>query len=259
MARSLWKVMVGMRVQEPSAKPLWTIQELTTLGPALDSARRLYESTLDADERIPWQWIERSIAAGTKPGATWQKHLIVAVADDDPDHVVAYIYGAFLPGYGGYVCYLGVAPDYRRQGLSAPLFEAMTGAFRADAAQMAEPLPFVVWESYRPQEQPELWEARVRSFARAGGRWVQGLTLQSPNYEDAEGDPVPLQVFVRPEEEPADSFGPERLRELVAQLLIRVYKEKPGDRLYESTLLPGIQPRLAPAVRALPREVVSHR
>ena len=36
---------------------------------------------------------------------------MVATPKDDPNHAVGFGYGAFLPGYGGYVCYEPVARD----------------------------------------------------------------------------------------------------------------------------------------------------
>lgn len=227
--------------------------------PVVRAAGKLYEDTLDADERIPWAWIERSVGdrAGRKPGG-WARHLILAAdgRTDDPAALMGYAYGAFLPGYGGYLCYVGVAEAARRRGVGRRLFEAMSAALAADAAAAGEDLPFVVWESYRPEpDDPpvahRLWEARVRLFDRAGGLWVEGVDFLSPNFADPDGPPVPLQLFVKPVAVPAAAFDADRLRRLVRGLMERVYRERPGEPLYDGTLRPGLKPRLVPAAKAV--------
>jgi len=228
--------------------------------PVVRAAGKLYEETLDADERIPWAWIERSVGDhGRKPGG-WVRHLILAAdgRSDDPAALLGYAYGAFLPGYGGYVCYVGVAEAARRRGVGQRLFGAMFAALAADAAAAGEELPFVVWESYRPgpDDPPaahKLWEARVRLFDRAGGLWVEGVDFLSPNFADPDGLPVPLQLFVKPVAVPAAAFDADRLRRLVRGLLGKVYREQPGGPLYEGTLRPGLKPRLVPAAKAVSR------
>ena len=228
--------------------------------PVLTAAEKLYEQTLDPDERIPWAWIARGVGdrRSPRPGG-WVKHLVLAApADktDDPGWLAGFAYGAFLPGYGGYLCYLGVAETARKKGVGTRLFEAFTKVLAADAALLGEPLPFVVWESYRPtpDDPPglrKLWEARVKLFDRAGGLWVDGVEFLSPDFADADAPPVPLQLFVKPCDEPAAAFTPERLKEVVGGLLQRVYKEEPGGELYDGTLPPGVRPKLRPAKAAL--------
>src|SRR5438309_11338470 len=87
-------------------------REILDVGdPVLPAARTLYETTLDEDERIPWEWLARTPERHRewKPGRR-RSHLIVATPKDDPNRAIGFGYGAFLPGYGGYVCYLGVDP-----------------------------------------------------------------------------------------------------------------------------------------------------
>src|SRR5258707_1386462 len=112
----------------------------------MGAAERLYERTLDPDERIPWIWIEKTVSGGVKPGG-WRKHLILAAPEGrttDPNGLAGYVYGAFIPGYGGYLCYVGVADWARRMGIGTKLYEAFFEAMRNDAKAAEEPLPFVV-------------------------------------------------------------------------------------------------------------------
>lgn len=224
--------------------------------PMLRAAGQLYEQTLAADERIPWYWIERSVEkTATGRSSSWNKHLILAAPEGrryDPDGLAGYVYGAFIPGYGGYLCYVGVADWARRMGVATRLYEEFYRAMRADAAAAGEPLPFVIWESHRPEADAAeadhgLWQARVRLFDRVGGQWVEGVDFLSPNFDDAEAPPVPLQLFVRPMDLPAAAFTEARLRGVVGGLHERVYRNEPDEPLYEGTLTPGVRPRLVPA------------
>jgi hypothetical protein len=222
------------------------------------AAGRLYEQTLAPDERIPWVWIERTVANRERPAgrtADWVKHLILAAPEgrtDDPEALAGYVYGAYIPGYGGYLCYVGVADWARRMGVGTVLFEAFFEAVRADARAIGEPLPFVIWESHRPEIGGEsLWAARTRLFDRVGGYWVEGVDFLSPNFaSDDDLASVPLQLFVKPEDEPLSTFDPERLRELVAGLHELVYRNQPGDPLFDGTLTPDCEPELVPATDA---------
>ena len=41
-----------------------------------------------------------------RPGG-WRKHLLLAAPEgrtDDPEALAGYAYGAYIPGYGGYLC-----------------------------------------------------------------------------------------------------------------------------------------------------------
>jgi hypothetical protein len=62
---------------------------------------------------------------------------------------------------------------------------------------------------------------------------------------------VRLQIFLRPEDEPAESFGPDRLREAVLGLYDQIYRITPDDPLYQATLAGAVNPRLVPTVEAL--------
>ena len=134
----------------------------------------------------------------------------------------------------------------------------MCKVLAADAGAIDEALPFVVWESKRPTpDAPDadwkLWEARVRLFDRAGGLWLDGLELFTPNYGanegEGEGEPVVLQLFVKPVDRALTGFTPDALREIVAGLLTRIYRMRPSDPLYLRTMAGGV-PRLRPALEA---------
>jgi GNAT superfamily N-acetyltransferase len=237
----------------------WEPTELGT--PILEAARSLYERTIDPDERIPWMWIERAVAERPLRRPTgWAKHLLLASEGpdvDDPRTLVGYAYGAFIPGFGGYLCYVGVAESARRLGVGTRLFDSLAKTFAADAALAGEPLPFVLWESYRPtthdsEELHRLWAARARTFDRAGGLWVEGVELATPDYDDP--DPiaeVPLQLFLKPVDDPVEAFPPQRLADITRQLLEKVYHEKAGDWFHERTMASVATPRLRPAAQSI--------
>jgi GNAT superfamily N-acetyltransferase len=197
---------------------------------ALVQAQNLYERCLDADERIPWVWIERSVIEH-ESGNGWRKHLILASVDDQ---LAGLVYGAFLPGFGGYLCYVAINEQFRKLGLATKLYDAFFRAMRNDAEACGESLPFVLWESHRPEDDPRLWQARVKLFERVGGKWVAGLNLMTPDYSERDAAPVPLQVFLKPMDETV--FSEERLRAIIDELLIRVYGQDPGDELYDATM-----------------------
>lgn len=208
----------------------------------LVTAQNLYERTLDADERIPWQWIERSVV-DREPGTNgWRKHLHFASINGE---LAGLAYGAFLPGFGGYLCYVTVDERFRGHGVATRLYEVFFQAMRNDARACKLPLPFVLWESCRPEPEDDeaaqrIWKARERLFRRVGGGCLDGVALMTPNYLNPDGEPVPLQVFLKPMDE--TEFDGARLREIVSELLARVYGEEPGDTLYEATLGPGVFP-----------------
>lgn len=231
--------------------------------PMTIAARRLYEETLAVEERIPWVWIERSVVdrTKTKPGG-WSKHLLLAAPEgrtDDPTALAGYVYGALIPGFGGYLCYIGVADWARRMGVGTRLFEQFFRVLAVDAGENGEPLPFVVWESRRPDPDAlpadrQLWDARTKLFDRVGGLWVDGVDFLAPNFAAEEDDltvpPVPLQLFVKPMDVRAEAFDATRLRGLVGGLHEQVYRNEPGDPLYDGTLPPDVRPRLVPARQA---------
>jgi GNAT superfamily N-acetyltransferase len=231
----------------------WEPTELGT--PILAAAQQLYESTLDADERIPWRWIEKAVLdrANRRPTG-WVKHLLLAstsVEVEDPDALVGFAHGAFLPNYGGYLCYLGVADHARRLGVGGRLMDTMFKVFAADAALAGERLPFVIWESCRPDHDDSraaqhVWHARLKLFDRVGGLWLEGVELHSPDWADPTKPAVPLQLFVKPMDDTRDSFTSERLVTIVDGLLRQVYHEEPGDELYDASLPPDAAPLLRP-------------
>jgi hypothetical protein len=246
---------------EPNPKVVvW--EAFDVADPMVAAAKDLYEQTLTADERIPWLWIEQSVADRAKskprPGG-WSRHLLLATPEgsqDDPAALAGYVYGALLPGYGGYLCYVGVAPWARRLGVGTRLYDQFFKVLRVDAGELGEALPFVIWESHRPdplspQSEWENWAARTRLFDRVGGYWIDGVDFLSPNFAaDEEADdapPVALQLFVKPLDTPESAFTPERLREVVAGLHRGVYRNEPGSPMYDRTLPPGCEPQLRPA------------
>lgn len=226
----------------------------------LAATERLYMQTQHPDERIPWAWIARSIRGRSRwrPDGAWGRHLLVAAPEETvaaPDRLAGFAYGTHIGGYGGYVSYLGVADEYRLRGVGTRLFTQMFKLLAADAGAIDEPLPFVVWESHRPEAAaPEadwmLWDARVRLFDRAGGLWIDGLDLLTPNYGDDRESTVPLQLFVKPIDTPVSAFDAERLRGVARGLLERVYRMTPDESLYRATFANANSPRLRPALDA---------
>lgn len=255
-------------------------EALDVTDPLVRAAERLYEATQHPDERIPWGWIARSVKGRSqwRPGS-WGKHLVLATpgtadptgvagADWKPDStdpsaaekLAGFAYGAHLPGFGGYVCYVGVDDRFRRRGVGTRLFDLAFKLFAADATASDESLPFVVWESRRPtaldgETAWKLWDARVALFDRVGGLWLDGVELLTPNYGSADGPPVPLQLFVKPIDRRA--FDADSLTGIAAGLLERVYRTRPGDPLYDQTVAPRGVPRLRPATDAARRKALA--
>ena len=80
-----------------------------------------------------------------------------------------------------------------------------------------------------------------------GGLWIEGVDFLAPNFAENAGDPVSLQLFVKPMVKPASAFHEARLRGVIHGLHERVYRIDEGDALYEGTLAPGCHPKLVPA------------
>ncbi len=229
--------------------------------PMTRAAGQLYEQTLAAEERIPWYWIEKSVEGRTKtkPGKAdgWTKHLLLAAPEDradDPAGLAGYVYGALIPNFGGYLCYIGVADWARRLGVGTRLFDQFFRQMSVDAGELGTQLPFVIWESHRPTptapaSEWDIWAARTKLFDRAGGLWMEGLDFWSPNMasDDETGDPVPLQLFIKPMNESAGAFDADRLKQVVGGLHHEVYRNEPGSELFDRTLPDGCEPRLQPA------------
>jgi hypothetical protein len=231
---------------------------LASAGPLLGAARRLYETTLDPAERIPWQWIAEAVVrrASWRPGERCP-HLLLAArrAKRGPGQLCGFAYGAHIPDYGGYACYLGVDARQRGQGVATRLLRLLVQLFHLDAACEGTPLPFVVWESHRPdpgadERQWALWRARLRLFARVGAYWISGLTFLSPDFQSDDGPPVPLQLFLLPVDTSATDFDAEALRGVAAGLFRRIYHIDKGDPLFDESLPPDCRPLLRPAEEA---------
>ena len=252
-------------VKVPAVQKVVVWEAFDAADPLVTAAGALYEKTLAADERIPWMWIEQSVQDRTKskprPGG-WSRHLLLAAPEgsqDDPEALAGYVYGALLPGYGGYLCYVGVSEWARRMGVGGRLYDQFFKVLRVASGELGESLPFVIWESHRPDPTApaadwDNWTARTRLFDRVGGLWVDGVDFLSPNFSfDEEADdapPVPLQLFIKPLDVPESAFTPERLREVVGGLHQQVYHNEPGSPLFDRTLPPGCEPRLRPAKAA---------
>jgi GNAT superfamily N-acetyltransferase len=219
--------------------------------PVLPAAQTLYETTLDEDERIPWEWLARTPERRRewKPGRR-RPHLVVATPKDEPNHAIGFGYGAFLPGYGGYVCYLGVDPAARNRGAGTLLFRFIFRLIDSAARISSLPLPLIIWESHRPTDR-DLWAARLRVFDKVGGLWIRGAELLTPNYMRDDAPPVRLQLFVRPFADPAESFDADRLRTVVNGLYDNVYRIDPTDPMRRDTLEGMVNPRLVPTVESL--------
>src|SRR5581483_11165964 len=111
----------GQRCRMSRADRIFCFEALSVRDPLVRAAERLYEQTQHPDERIPWGWIARSVKGRScwRPGS-WGKHLLVATPADrptDPDALAGFAYGVHLPGYGGYVCYVGVDEKFRKRGV----------------------------------------------------------------------------------------------------------------------------------------------
>jgi GNAT superfamily N-acetyltransferase len=231
--------------------------------PLLQAVERLYLTTQQPDERIPWGWIARSL----KARASWRPglpgyHLLTAHPEGsagDPESLAGFAYASLIPGFGGYISYLGVAEAFRRHGVATRLMKQMFKVLDSSAGAIDEPLPFVVWESHPPSgnaSPAELknWEARVQLFDRVGAYWVDSLPIDTPNYADEAGEPVRLELFVRPMDRSREGFTSDALRELALGLLKRVYRLGAEDPLIRQTLMrtlpPARPPRLRPAREA---------
>jgi GNAT superfamily N-acetyltransferase len=228
-------------------------EALDPADPAFQQARRLYETTLDAAERIPWVWIEP--AGGKSKGSRrggWSPHLLLAADNAEPGRpVIGFAYGLHISDYGGYACYLGVDPRHRRRGAGTQLLRQLVQVLREDAAAEGTPLPFVVWESRAPEaaaspESLALWQARLRLFERVGAWWISGVTFLAPNFARGHKEPVPLQLFLLPVDTRPEDFDTLALRRVAAGLMSCVYGPQKGDLLFDQTMASARHPQLRP-------------
>jgi GNAT superfamily N-acetyltransferase len=222
--------------------------------PLMGAVRELYETALDEDERVPWEWLERGVKARTewRPGGHG-RHLVVACTKSG--ELAGFVFCMHLPGYGGYLSYVAVCDRFRGRGVGTRLYEQAFNVLAVDAAANDEPLPFVIWESCPPEadDGPDahaVWAARTRLFHKAGGFWIDGVTLPSPNWGDLTAPAVPLQLFLAPIDRSREQFDSAAVRAAVAGLLEGVYKSGPGDPEWDGTLTPGCHPRLRPATES---------
>ena len=210
----------------------------------LTAVRHLYETALDAAERVPWEWLEHGVKTRRdwKPGTT-NRHLMVATTP--AGELAGFAFALYLPGYGGYVSYIATEPRFRGQGVANKLFRFAYQVMRVDAMACNESLPLVIWESHDPGAGHEkLWLARMRLFEHVGGFRIDGVTLPSPNWLDENGPPVLLKLFLAPQDEPWNNFDSARVRQAVDGLLRRIYRAEPGEPEYDETLTAGCHPRL---------------
>jgi len=236
---------------ERSSITCW--EALDPADPALQQARRLYETTLDAVERIPWVWIEPAggKSRGRRRGG-WRPYLLLAAENAEPGRpVIGFAYGIHISNYGGYACYLGVDPRHRRRGEAANSYAQLVQVFREDAAAEGTPLPFVVWESRPPEaaaspESLAMWQARLHLFKRVGAWWICGVTFLAPNFARGHKEPVPLQLFLLPVDTRPEDFDPPALRRVAAGLMSRVYGPQKGDLLFDQTMASARNPQLRP-------------
>lgn len=217
--------------------------------PSVAQARALYEATQPPDERIPWHWIARSLARrkSWRPGR-WAAHLFLAAARSAPATVTGFANALHLPGFGGYLTYVGVDPSQRARGTGSRLVELAVRALRVDSWCEGVELPFVVWESRPPGPGGDraAWAARLGLWRRAGALWVSGLTLHAVNYERPDAPPLRLALFLRPAARPAADFDADALRAVAAGLLRMVYECDEGGERFARTLPADCRPALRP-------------
>jgi GNAT superfamily N-acetyltransferase len=225
-------------------------EALQPRGKALRQARRIYESCLPEEERIPWRWIKEGLARERVwPEDRWSCHLLLAGLrrpGEEKRRVIGFAYGAHVPGFGGYGGYLGVDPRYRGRGVGTRLWRLLIQRLQLDAACAGVPLPFVIWES-RPPEKPEeqaVWQSRLRVWGQLGAWQIEGVHFLTPNFADRDGEPVSLQLFLKPVDMPAAAFDATTLRSVVTGLHRFVYELPRDDDLATATLSPATRPRL---------------
>jgi GNAT superfamily N-acetyltransferase len=194
--------------------------------PVLTQVRWLYEHTISASERIPWEWLSGSVSA--MPWQLRRSHLITAERDTAKSSLLGFVTGSYLARYGGYLPYVAVDPRARGRGVGASLYRALIRRLRRSANSLERELPCLVWDSRppSPSDGPEArlnWERRLHLFKKVGGYWIEGIQFTSPNYLSPQAGEVPLEFFLKPVDDSAGDFNEGRLRRIVRGLLKQVY------------------------------------
>jgi GNAT superfamily N-acetyltransferase len=235
---------------------------------ALWEARRLYKEGLPPEERIPWRWIRHQIEGRVRAReGEWKSHLLLARLNRPKgliDPVVGFTYGAHVPGFGGYMGYIAVSKAHRGHGIGGRLLRLLIQHLQVDAACAGVSLPFVLWESRRPEpgappREWDNWRARVALFEGVGARQVQGIEFRVPNFAAPGTPPIPMQLFLLPVDKPAADFDADALWEVAVGLRESVYaptEDKQDAAAMTScgpVLLPGVPPSLLPPTQRPPR------
>jgi GNAT superfamily N-acetyltransferase len=197
--------------------------------PAMSRVRALYEQSINASERIPWEWLA-GFARAYAP-LPRKSHLIVAqrYSDGRDGPIYGFVTGLYLPRFGGYLSYVAVDPRARGRGIGAKLYKALIRRLWRSARAYGQSLPFLLWDSRppSPSDGPRArlnWESRLALFKKIGGHWVEGIQFASPNYLNPLAGDVPLEFFLKPVEDRRSDFTEGRLRRIVRGLLKRVYR-----------------------------------
>lgn len=200
-----------------------------TTDPALTRVRAIYEQTLDAAERIPWEWIIHAL--DWPPMADRRTHLLTARRERPgrKDQILGFILASFLPRLGGYVSYVAVDPRARGRGVGAFLYKSAVRRLRRTAYAHGYDMPVLLWDSRPPSPREGVearlnWESRLHLFKKIGAKWIEGVQFNSPNYTNPLSGDVPLEFFLKPVDASPDEFTSGRLRRVVRGLLRRIYR-----------------------------------
>lgn len=236
-----------------------TWEALDPESPDVDRARELFEATQPLDERIPWEWIVRSVKRRPewRPGR-WSPHLLVAALREGKKigTVTGFATGMYFPGFGGYMSYIGVDRIRRGQGVGTRLIQLLGHVLAADASGTGEELPFIVWESRPPVANDEnggaAWRSRLRLFERVGAKWIGGVSFHAVSYTSDNDTPIPLQLFVLPGPGKSDELASqEALIQIITGLGQEVYQLKRTHPFMLQTLPTGVKLELRPVGEAM--------
>jgi hypothetical protein len=184
----------------------------------------------------------------------WSCHLFLAgqrKRNREERCVIGFAHGAYIPNFGGYGGYLGVADHCRGNGVGGRLWRLLIQRLQLDAACAGVSLPFVIWESRLPAsgasaKEHANWRSRLRLWERVGAWQVHGVNFLTPNFAVPDGPPVAEQLFLVPVDLPAAAFDTAALRTVVAGLHHFVYGHAEGHSLVTATLPRDCRPRLRP-------------